>query len=84
MRPYGDAATGLAWAYLANHRPADALAAIAPTLASGWTSADPHIVASQAYALLGQARDADAERQAALAINPHSFDRNPGMIWLEQ
>ena len=84
LRPYGDAATGLAWAYLANQRPVDALAAIGPTLASVWASADAHVVASEVHALLGQVRDADAERRAALAINPHSFDRNPGMIWLEQ
>ncbi|MBV9840003.1 MAG: hypothetical protein JOY99_00455 [Sphingomonadaceae bacterium] len=84
LRPYGDAATGLAWAYLANHRPQDALAAIGPTLASGWSSAEPHVVASEAYALLGQGKQADAERAAALAINPHSLDRNPGMTWLEQ
>jgi len=83
LRPYGDSATGLAWAYMANHRPADALAAIQPTLASGWTSAEPHIVAAEAYALLGQGERADAERKAALAVNPHSFDRNPGMTWLE-
>ena len=84
LRPYGDSATGLAWAYMANHRPADALNAIAPTLKSGWYSAEPHIVASEAYALLGQGEQADVERKAALAINPHSFDRNPGMTWLEQ
>ena len=83
-RPYADSATGLAWALLANHRPDEALAAIRPTLASGWTAAEPHVVASEAYALLGQGKQADAERAAALAINPHSFDRNPGMTWLEQ
>ncbi len=84
LRPYGDSATGLAWAYMANHRPADALNAIGSTLKSGWYSAEPHIVASEAYALLGQGERADVERKAALAINPHSFDRNPGMTWLEQ
>jgi tetratricopeptide (TPR) repeat protein len=83
-RPYADSATGLAWAFLANHRAQEALAAIQPTLASGWTVAEPHVVASEAYALLGQGKQADAERAAALAINPHSFDRNPGMTWLEQ
>ncbi len=83
-RPYADSATGLAWALLANHRAQEALDAIRPTLASGWTAAEPHVVASEAYALLGQGKPADAERAAALAINPHSFDRNPGMTWLEQ
>ena len=82
-RPYAEAATGLAWAYMANHRPADAVRAIEPVLASGWTASEPHIVAAEAYALIGRSSDADAQRRAALAINPHSFDRNPGMVWLE-
>jgi tetratricopeptide (TPR) repeat protein len=84
LRPYGDAATALAAAYLANHRAADALAVLRPLFAVGWASAEPHIIASEAYALLGQGKQADAERQAALAINPRSLDRNPGMTWLEQ
>jgi tetratricopeptide (TPR) repeat protein len=82
-RPFAEAATGLAWAYMANHRPADAIRTIAPTLDSGWTAAEPHIVAAEAYALLGHGGEADAERRRALEINPHSFDRNPGMTWLE-
>ena len=84
FRPYGDSATGLAWAYLANHRPREALAVVRPALAAGWVSAESHIVASEAHALLGEGKEADAERAAALAINPHSLDRNPGMTWLEQ
>ena len=84
LRPYGDAATGLAWAYLVNHRPADALAAIGPTLKAGWTAAEAHVVASEAYALMGRGKEAEAERAAAVAINPHALDRNPGMTWLEQ
>ena len=82
-RPYAEAATGLAWAYMANHRPADAVRAVEPVLGSGWTAAEPHIVAAEAYALLGRSEEADAERRRALEINPHSFDRNPGMVWLE-
>lgn len=84
LRPYGDAATALAAADLANHRAADALGVLRPLFAAGWASAEPHIIASEAYALLGQGPQADAERQAALAINPRSLDRNPGMTWLEQ
>ena len=82
-RPYAEAATGLAWAYMANHRPQDAVRVIEPVLGSGWTAAEPHIVAAEAYALLGRSEEADAERRRALEINPHSFDRNPGMVWLE-
>ncbi len=83
-RPYADAATQLAWAYMANHRPADALEALKPVLSSGWVSAEPHVVASEAWALLAEGSRADAERKAALAINPRSLDRNPGLVWLEQ
>ena len=84
LRPFGDGATALAAAYLANHRAADALAVLQPLFAQGWASAEPHIIASQAHALLGQGPAADAERRAALAINPRSLDRNPSMTWLEQ
>ena len=83
-RPYADAASQLAWAYMANHRPDDALRILAPVLSSGWVSAEPHIVAAEAHALLGQGPAADAERKAALAVNPHSLDRNPGLVWLEE
>lgn len=83
-RPYADAATQLAWAYMANHRPEDALRALEPVLRSGWVSSEPHVVASEAYALLGRGPEADAERKAALAVNPHCLDRNPGLVWLEQ
>jgi Tfp pilus assembly protein PilF len=84
LRPYGDAVTALAAAYLANHRAPEAMAVLKPLFAAGWVSAEPHIIASEAYALLGQGAQADSERQAALAINPRSLDRNPGMTWLEQ
>jgi tetratricopeptide (TPR) repeat protein len=83
-RPYGDAATQLAWALMVNHRPQDALNLMQPVLASGWTSAEAHVVTAEAHALLGQGPEADAERKAALAINPHSLDRNPGLVWLEE
>ena len=80
-RPYGGAAIALAWAYLANNRPAEALRAIDKVQASAWVSADQHIVAAQAHALLGQSDAADAEQQKALAINPHSLDRDAAVIW---
>lgn len=83
LRPYGDSATALAAALIANQDPAGALAALAPTLQSGWTAAEPHLVASEAYALLGRGDQAEAARKAARAINPHALDRNPGMTWLE-
>jgi len=51
---------------------------------AGWRSAEAYVIASQAYALLGQTKEADRARQAALKINPRILDRNPGMVWLEQ
>jgi tetratricopeptide (TPR) repeat protein len=81
-RPFGESATQLASAYLANRQPADALRIIEPVLASGWTSSDAHLVAMEASALSGDGQRADAERRKALAINPHALDRNPAMVWL--
>lgn len=80
-RPYGGAAVALAWAWLANNRPAEALRAVEPALASAWVSSDQHIVAAQAHALLDDSDAADAEQQKALAINPRALDRNAALIW---
>src|SRR6185312_13723885 len=80
-RPYGTSAIALAWALIANNRPAEALRTIQAVLASPWVSADQHIVAAQAHALLGQSDAADAEQQQALAINPHSLDADSALIW---
>ena len=80
-RPYGVSAIALAWAYLANNRPADALRTMDKVQASSWVSADQHIVAAQAHALLGQSEAADDEQQKALAINPHGLDRAAALIW---
>ena len=80
-RPYGLPAIALGWAYIANNRPADALALMDKVTASGWVSADQHIVAAQAHALLGQSDAAEAEQQKALAINPHGLDRDAALIW---
>lgn len=82
LRPFGDSATQLASAYIANHRADEALRVIEPVLASGWISSDMHVVAMEAYALAGRGDKADAERRDALAINPHALDRNPAMVWL--
>jgi tetratricopeptide (TPR) repeat protein len=81
-RPFGESATQLASAYLANRRPAEAIRVIEPVLASGWVSSDAHLVAMEAHALAGDGARADSERRKALAINPHALDRNPAMVWL--
>jgi len=80
-RPYGTSQVALGWAWLANNRPADALKALAPLQGSPWVSAEQHLVAAQAHALLGDSDAADAEQQKALAINPRSLDRAGALIW---
>ena len=66
-RPYGTAQIALGWAWLANNRPAEALKAIAPLQGSAWVTAEQHLVAAQAHALLGEESAADAEQQKARA-----------------
>ena len=83
-RPYAEAAIGLAWALLANREPAEALRALESVLASGWESADQHVAAAQAYALLGRGEEAEAQRAAALALNPRSLDPSPALLGIEQ
>ena len=80
-RPYGTAQVALGWAWLANNRPAEALKALEPLRTSPWVSAEQHLVAAQAHALLGDSDAADAEQQKALAINPRSLDRAGALIW---
>ncbi|MDB5683175.1 MAG: hypothetical protein JWM75_873 [Sphingomonas bacterium] len=82
VRPFGESATQLAAAYLANHRAQDAIRTIEPVLRSGWVASGAHVVAMEAYALAGEGDRADAQRRKALAINPHALDRNPAMVWL--
>lgn len=80
-RPYGQTATALAWALIANNRPAEALKIIDPVLASAWISAESHQAAAQAHLLLGHTADADREQKAALAINPRAADASAALIW---
>jgi predicted Zn-dependent protease len=80
-RPHGATAIALGWAWLANNKPTQALRAIAPVLTSEWQSADGHVVAAQAHALLGQGQQAEDEQKKALAINPHALDPAAALIW---
>ena len=80
-RPYGQTATALAWALIADNDPRGALAVIGRVNASKWVSAEAHLAAAQANLLLGQSDAADAEQAAALAINPHAADRSAALIW---
>ncbi|WP_293907754.1 hypothetical protein [Phenylobacterium sp.] len=80
-RPYGVSAVTLASAYVANRDPAEALRILQPLDHTPFVSADGHATAAQAYELLGDAKGAEAERRAALKINPHCLDRDTALIW---
>lgn len=80
-RPYGATAVSLAWALLANARPAEALAVLKPVNDGPYVSAEAHAAAAQAQALLGQSDAAETERAAALAINAHALDRDAALVW---
>jgi tetratricopeptide (TPR) repeat protein len=83
IRPYGDSAVGLAQALMASQRPRDALAVLRPHMTVGWRTAEIHIAAAEAHALLGEMRQAARERRVALAINPQALDRLAGAAWLD-
>src|SRR5207237_6264158 len=57
LRPHGATAIALGWALIANNRPAEALRIIDAVNRSSWQSAEQHLVAARAHALLG---DSDA------------------------
>lgn len=80
-RPHGGAATALGWALLANGRAAEALRVLNAVNASHWISAEQHVAAAQAHALLGDGKAAEAERDKALALNPRILDPASAMIW---
>ncbi len=82
-RPYGDAYVALAKSWLANRRPDLAVALLEKVNASGWVTVEQHLVLADALALAGKGDAADAERQAALAINRKALSRNPAFIWLD-
>lgn len=82
-RPYGETLVALANALLANGHPGEALTVLRQVDASGWVSAEQHLVAAQAQAMLGRGAEADRERARARAIDPHSSDRNPALLWFD-
>lgn len=81
LRPHGATAVALGWALLANNRPADALRVIDSVNRSSWQSAEQHLVAARAHALLGHSAAADAEQDKALALNPRALDSNAALLW---
>jgi hypothetical protein len=82
-RPFAESRIGLAWALIANNHPEAALAALAPVRGSGWSSAELHLAAGRALALLGRGEEAEAEQRAVESINPHLGDRNLAMILVD-
>ncbi len=82
-RPFGQAMIGVAKAWIANRRPDYAAALLEKVNASGWQSVEQHLILADAYALMGRGKDAEAEQQAAVALNPHALSRNPAFVWLD-
>lgn len=82
-RPFGETAIALAAALIANGHPDRAIAVLAEVDRTGWVSAEQHLLAAQALAMLGRGADAEAERARAQAIDPHSSDRNPALLWFD-
>ncbi len=81
VRPYGDSAILLAWAYLANGQPAKAKALLEALGRTKWQSAQQHAALAEAYAMLGQGKASEREREAALVLNPKIFDPAAPLIW---
>lgn len=80
-RPHGATAIALGWALIANNQPAEALKLIDRVNESSWQSAEQHLVAARAHALLGDSDAAEAEQDKALAINPKALDPNATLLW---
>ncbi|AHE54383.1 hypothetical protein [Sphingomonas sanxanigenens] len=82
-RPFGETAIALAASLIATGYPDRAIAVLAEVDRTGWVSAEQHLLAAQALAMLGRGADAEAERARAQAIDPHSSDRNPALLWFD-
>jgi tetratricopeptide (TPR) repeat protein len=82
-RPYGEALIGLARAWIANDRPDFALALTEKAKRTGWVSAEGERIRAEALALLGRGAEEKVAREAALAIDPRSFDPARATIWLD-
>ncbi len=80
-RPYGDSATLLGWALLANGRAAEARDVLEALNRTDWKTAQQYVALSQAYAVLGDSQRSDTARNAALAINPRATDPAAPLIW---
>jgi len=82
-RPFGETGIALASALLANGQPVEALAMLDRVHASGWVTAEQHLLSAQALAMLGRGAEAEKQRADAREIDPHSSDRNPALLWFD-
>jgi len=80
-RPHGASAVALGWALLANGRADDALSIARAVTRTGWTSAEQHMLAAEALAMLGRGDEVQVERSRAEAINPRILDPRAPLIW---
>ncbi|OYY69242.1 lipopolysaccharide assembly protein LapB [Sphingomonas sp. 28-63-12] len=80
-RPYGDSATLLGWALLANGRAAEARATLDALNRTPWRTAQQFVALAEADAMLGDSAGSDAARAAALQINPRALDPAVPMLW---
>lgn len=80
-RAYGDSATMLGWALLANNQPATARDLLNALGRTGWRTAQQFAALSEAYAMLGDSAGSDSARKTALTINPRAFDPGAPLIW---
>lgn len=71
-RPYGDAAIGLAKAYLLNHRPREAAKLLEQQLAQGWDTPEAWWILALAAKASGDMSRANAAALEANRRNPHS------------
>ena len=71
-RPYGEAAIALSKAWMLAGKPDRAVLLIEAQLAKGWDTAEAYWILGEARQKLGQQREADQAKAAALRRNPHS------------
>ena len=71
-RPYGEAAVALAKAWMQSGKPDRAVPLIETQLAKGWDTAEAYWILGEARQKMGQQREAEQAKAAALRRNPHS------------
>lgn len=80
-RPFGEARLLLAQALMQEGQFAAALGEVQRAKSAGWSSASLYALESNLMTVLGRAREAEAPRAKALALNPQIFDAETALIW---